>query len=106
MRRGKTQSMQKLLGRVLVGNISIETKEEQIRGVFSDRTEQVLSASMPKHPKTGLSLGYAFVEMSLLDARNAVSELQGRCIGDRKLAISLADAIEKTRRWYQFGFAQ
>jgi cold-inducible RNA-binding protein len=93
--------------KILIGNLSTDAEEEQIRGVFSEHSAQVSAVSMPKHPKTGLSLGYAFVEMrNLIDAREAVSALQGKSINGRKLTMSLVDAIKKAPKWYQFGFGQ
>jgi cold-inducible RNA-binding protein len=92
--------------KILIGNLSTDAEEDQIRVVFTGTAGVVSAVSIPKDPKTGKSRGYGFVEMSSdAEAEQAVQDLNGQTINGRKIAMSLVESTnkKKTRKWYQFG---
>ena len=94
--------------RILIGNLDTDAEEAQVRDVFTGREEQVSSVEMPKHPKTGRSMGYAFVEMlNTAVAQLAIDELSGHSINGSKINMSLVESkiIHRKKKWYQFGSA-
>ncbi len=76
--------------KLYVGNLPFDTSEEAIRQMFAE-CGTVVSVALIKDRATGYSKGFAFVEMSSqAEAQKAISTLNGRMVGDRALAVSIA----------------
>ncbi len=81
--------------KLYVGNLPFDTTEQTIREMFS-QAGTVVSVALIKDRSTGQSKGFAFVEMSTQkEAQTAISTLNGRVIGDRQLAVSIARPREE-----------
>lgn len=81
--------------KLYVGNLPFDTTEEAIREMFAP-SGTVVSVALIKDRATGVSKGFAFVEMSSQkEAQAAISTLNGRVVGDRQLTVSLARPREE-----------
>ncbi len=81
--------------KLYVGNLPFDTTEQTIREMFA-QAGTVVSVALIKDRSTGQSKGFAFVEMSTQkEAQTAISTLNGRVIGDRQLAVSIARPREE-----------
>ncbi len=90
--------------RILIGNLSTDVEEQQIRDVFTGTPGTVSAVSIPRDPKTGKSRGFAFVDMlNNLDAERAVSDLNGQNVNGRTINMSLVPFKKPQRKWYHFG---
>lgn len=88
--------------KILIGNLSTDAQEEQIYELFLRTSRKLKSLSIPKDPRTEKGRGFAFVEMnSLLEAQEAISDLNGRSINGRKLSMSLVEPKQGGKKWYQ-----
>lgn len=77
--------------RIYIGNLSFDTTEEKLNGTFAAFGE-VFSVSILTDKFTGRSKGFGFVEMPDDDAAfNAIRELNGKEIDDRKVRVSIAE---------------
>lgn len=73
-----------------VGNISFQTREDDLRDLFSQYGE-VVSVKIITDRATGKSKGFAFVEMANSeDAQNAMRELNDKEYGTRTLKVNEA----------------
>ncbi len=89
--------------KILIGNLATESREEQIRDVFTGTAGTVSLVDIQTDPRTGKCRGYAFVEMVTdAEAQKAVDDLNGHSIDGRKLAMSLVEGKPTKRKWYQF----
>ncbi len=89
--------------KILIGNLSTEAKEDQIREVFTGTAGTVSVVDIPTDPRTGKCRGYAFVVMITdAEAQKAVDDLNGHSINGRKIAMSLVEGKPTKRKWYQF----
>ena len=80
--------------KLFVGNLSLETTEEDLKDTFS-KAGTCVTASVIKDRLTGQSRGFGFVEMgSDEEARRAIAELNGRDLRGR--AVSINEARERT----------
>ena len=87
---------------ILIGNLSTDTQEEQIRELFLRTSGKLKSLSIPKDPRTEKGRGFAFVVMnSVLEAQEALSDLTGQSINGRKLSMSLVESKRVEKKWYQ-----
>lgn len=87
--------------KILIGNLSTDAKEEQIREMFLRTSGKLQSLSIPTDPRTDKGRGFAFVEMSsVLEAQQAISDLNGESINGRKLAMSLVEPKKREKKWY------
>lgn len=87
--------------KILIGNLSTDAQEEQICELFLGTSGKLKSLSIPKDPRTDKGRGFAFVEMnSVLEAQQAVSDLNGRSINGRKLSMSLVEPKQDEKKWY------
>jgi cold-inducible RNA-binding protein len=82
--------------KVYVGNLSFDTTEDTLRGLFAAHGE-VSSINMITDRYTGRSRGFAFVEMATDEAAEAaITALDGQMVDDRPLKV--AEARPRRRR--------
>lgn len=75
---------------IYVGNLAFETDSAQLEKLFTEHG-QVTKAQVIADRDTGKSRGFGFVEMiSPADAQKAISHLDGRDLGGRKLTVNMA----------------
>lgn len=76
--------------KLYVGNMSYDTTEDELRGLFAEHGE-VVSVSVITDRYTGRPRGFAFVEMATdEEAKKATTALDGRMVGDRQLKVAEA----------------
>ncbi len=81
--------------KLYVGNLPFDTTEEAIRQMFAE-SGTVVSVALIKDRSTGYSKGFGFVEMSSQsEAQQTIKVLNGRMVGDRALAVSVARPREE-----------
>jgi len=81
--------------KLYVGNLPFDTTEDAIREMFA-ASGTVVSVALIKDRATGYSKGFGFVEMSSQqEAQDAIKALNGRMVGDRQLAVSIARPKEE-----------
>ena len=92
--------MDKQTRQIFVKNLNFETREEQMRQVFSEANTggQVKAVTIIRNSESGLSRGYGFVEMSTEEAaKKAVKRLQNFMLDDHAIKLSLSTkAITET----------
>lgn len=77
-----------------VGNLSFQTREEDLRSLFEQYGE-VTSVKIITDRATGKSKGFAFVEMAdNEDSMNAIRELNNKEIGGRSIKVNEAQKRE------------
>ena len=82
--------------RIYVGNLSFETTDESLNGLFSEHGS-VNSASVITDRITGRSRGFGFVEMNDAgDGKAAMDALDGKEVDGRSIKVS--EAHERTDR--------
>ncbi|MCH7732444.1 MAG: RNA-binding protein [Candidatus Marinimicrobia bacterium] len=75
---------------IYVGNLSIETTEDDLREAF-EKFGNVESATIIKDRYSGESRGFGFVEMpTKAEAQSAITELNGKELKDRALNVNEA----------------
>jgi RNA recognition motif-containing protein len=80
--------------KLYVGNLSHTTTEDDLRTLFA-QAGPVASVAVIKDRETGVSRGFAFVEMNTqVEAEKAISLLNGHNLGDRELKVNLAKPRE------------
>ena len=73
-----------------VGNLSFQTREEDLRELFAEYGE-VTSVKVITDQATGKSKGFAFIEMANKEeAMNAIRELNNKEVGGRNLKVNEA----------------
>jgi RNA recognition motif-containing protein len=83
--------------KLFVGNLSLETTDEDLKDAFS-KTGTCVTAAVIKDRLTGKSRGFGFVEMgSDEEARRAIAELSGRDLRGRSLSINEARERSESR---------
>lgn len=76
--------------KVYVGNLSYDTTESTLRGLFSEFGE-VTAVNVITDRDTGRPKGFAFVEMTADQAAQAaISALNGKMVDDREIKVSEA----------------
>lgn len=80
---------------IFVGNLNFETTPEAIRSLFEPLGTVRKSKSMT-YRGTGVSRGFAFVEMTEFEARQAIAGLDGRIVDGQM--IKVREARPKVRR--------
>jgi RNA recognition motif-containing protein len=79
---------------IYVGNLDFATTEQDLRGLF-ETYGAVESVSVVKDKFTGQPRGFGFIEMTNdADAEKAISELNGRQVGNRNLTVNEAKPRE------------
>lgn len=90
--------------KIYVGNMSFDTTEEQLKEAFA-AIGQVDSVSLITDRYSGRSKGFAFVEMANDDeAKEAISQLDGKEVGGRTLKVSEARPREERGQGGQRGY--
>lgn len=80
-----------------VGNLSFQTKEEDLRSLFSQYGE-VTSVKIISDQATGRSKGFAFVEMGSKEAGiDAIRNLNDKEVGGRNIKVNEARKKEDNR---------
>ena len=75
--------------KIFVGNLSFDTVEDQVRGLFEEYGA-VESIAMINDRDTGRFRGFCFVEMDNSEAEAAISALDGMEFGGRTLRVNEA----------------
>ena len=75
---------------IYVGNLSFDTSNGRLQGLFSEFGE-VVDAQVIMDRETGRSRGFGFVEMkSSEEANKAISSLNGQEVDGRQLKVNVA----------------
>lgn len=77
---------------IFVGNLNSETTEESIRSFF-EPVGTVRNVKLMLDRKTGLSRGFAFIEMAESEADKAIAGLHGKVLDGR--AINVREGRQK-----------
>ena len=81
--------------KLYVGNLPYSTTEEDLRELFAQAGE-ITSVALIKDRTTGMSKGFAFVEMdSQAAAQKAISLYNDYSMGDRQLSVNFARPREE-----------
>jgi RNA recognition motif-containing protein len=81
--------------KLYVGNMSYNTSEDDLRALFS-QAGTVNSVALIKDRTTGMSKGFAFIEMdSQASAQKAITMFNEYMLNERQLAISFARPREE-----------
>jgi len=85
---------------VYVGNLSFDSTEDSLRGLF-EQYGTVHSANVITDRNTGRSRGFGFVEMDTEGADAAIAALDGTDFDGRPLKVNEAKPRESrpSRRW-------
>jgi len=76
--------------KLYVGNMAYNTSEDDLRGLFA-QAGTVISVALIKDRTTGMSKGFAFVEMdSRANAQKAITMFNEYALNERQLAVSFA----------------
>jgi RNA recognition motif-containing protein len=87
--------------KIYVGNLSIDTKEDNLRELFSEYGN-IISLKIITDQYTGISRGFGFVEMANEgEVRNAISSLNGRELDGKNIKVN--EAYEKKDRGFRGG---
>jgi cold-inducible RNA-binding protein len=84
-----SNSKEKTVKKIFVGNLDYSATEEAIRALF-EPFGTVESVNLMKDRDTGRSRGFGFVEMQEADADRAIAALNGTNMGGRALNINEA----------------
>ncbi|KAJ9271170.1 hypothetical protein DTO212C5_2828 [Paecilomyces variotii] len=75
--------------RLYIGNLAYATTEGELKEFFKNYT--IESTSIPVNPRTNRPVGYAFVDLATAhEAQNAIQELSGKEILERKVSVQVA----------------
>ena len=81
--------------KIYVGNLSYDTKEEDLRELFA-QAGTVASVALIKDRDTGQSKGFAFIEMSnQSEAEKAIQMFNNYTMANRPLKVNLARPKEE-----------
>jgi cold-inducible RNA-binding protein len=80
--------------KLYVGNLSFQTTEEELNGIFS-QFGAVESVTIITDRDTGRSKGFGFVVMEDADADKAIEQLNGSQLGGRNLTVNEARPMVK-----------
>jgi RNA recognition motif-containing protein len=83
--------------KLYVGNLSFDTTDQELEGMFSEYGE-VVSASVVRDRDTNRSRGFGFVEFaSDEDAKKAKEAVDGKELGGRSLRVDEAKEPRESR---------
>jgi len=81
--------------KLYVGNMAYNTSEDDLRGLFA-QAGAVASVAVIKDRTTGMSKGFAFVEMdSQENAQKAITMFNAYLLNERNLAVNFARPREE-----------
>jgi len=81
--------------KLYVGNMSYNTTEDDLRGLFG-QAGNVISVALIKDRTTGMSKGFAFIEMdSQANGQKAITMFHEYMLNERQLAVSFARPREE-----------
>jgi len=81
--------------KLYVGNMAYNTSEDDLRGLFA-QAGAVASVAVIKDRTTGMSKGFAFVEMdSQENAQKAITMFNDYLLNERNLAVNFARPREE-----------
>jgi len=84
--------------KLYIGNLSANISEDELRGLFS-QAGTVASVAMINDRATGVSKGFAFIEMDAqASAQKAISMFNAYQLGDKQLVVSIARPREEAPR--------
>ncbi len=84
--------------KLYVGNLSYDTTEDDLRSLFT-QVGPVNEVALIKDRDTGNSKGFAFVTMSSQDdATKAITQFNGKTLGNRELTVNIARPREERPR--------
>lgn len=84
--------------KLYVGNMAYNTSEDDLRGLFA-QAGAVNSVVLIKDRTTGMSKGFAFIEMdSQASAQKAITMFNEYTLNERQLAVSFARPREERGR--------
>lgn len=76
--------------KLFVGNLSFSTTESDLQALF-EQAGKVVSVALIKDRDSGMSKGFAFVEMgSQAEAQKAISMFNGYSLADREIKVNPA----------------
>jgi cold-inducible RNA-binding protein len=76
--------------KLFVGNLSFSTTESEIQSLF-EQAGKVVSVALIKDRDSGMSKGFAFVEMSSqADAQKAITMFNGYSLNNREIKVNPA----------------
>lgn len=89
--------------KLYVGNLSFETTEEQVRGLFAEHGT-IESVAMITDRDSGRFRGFCFVELEASAANAAIKALDGQSVNGRDLRVNEAKPREESsNRGYSGG---
>ncbi len=75
---------------IYVGNLSYDTTDEELRGLFAEHGE-VVNVNIITDRETGRPRGFGFVEMADAEkGKVAIEQVNGRDLGGRNLTVNEA----------------
>ena len=81
--------------KLYIGNLAYNTSEDDLQSLFT-QSGTVSSVALIKDRTTGMSKGFAFVEMDSRDnAQKAITMFNEYMLNERKLAVSFARPREE-----------
>jgi RNA recognition motif-containing protein len=81
--------------KLYVGNLSYQTTEDELRTLFA-QAGTVNAVEVIKDRDTGSSKGFAFITMNSQEEANAaITQMNGRSVGNRELRVSVARPREE-----------
>ncbi|MFI5240433.1 MAG: RNA recognition motif domain-containing protein [Candidatus Saccharimonadia bacterium] len=79
-----------MAAKLFIGSLSYTVTEDELKTLFAE-VGTVESAKIIMDRDSGRSKGFAFVEMSTdAEAQNAISSLNGKEVGGRSIAVTIA----------------
>lgn len=79
------------MAKLYVGNLSFDTTDDSLRGLFTGNGFQVESARVIRDQYSGQSRGFGFIELAAgEDAERAIATLNGATLDGRSLKVNEA----------------
>jgi RNA recognition motif-containing protein len=92
--------------RLLIGNLNIEAREEDLKELFSE-AGTVRSVELVTDPNTGRKKGFAFVEMSTdAETKNAITLFDGKEFDGRLIIVNACEPAATLRQRWQFNWGR
>jgi cold-inducible RNA-binding protein len=89
--------MQTAANKIYVGNISFETREDDLQQHF-EQFGTVSQIRIPTDMNSGRSRGFAFITFDSSQAAQSATSLHGQTFAGRKLRVNIAEDKEKVSR--------